>query len=205
MKIISVPRSLKRTTSPSRRCSIQGRVEPAVEQLSRLANGGRALEFAIGTGRVALPLARRGVEVCGVDLSESMVRQLRRKPGGRELSVTIGDMASTLVEGTFSLVYLVFNTIGNLTTQDDQVACFANAAIHLEPGGCFVVEVGVRHFVACRLARDTSFFSQTASAGASTSTTPRSSALSPITSADKAPGYATWRSRSAMCGQRSST
>ncbi len=120
-----------------------GRVEPAVEQLSRLANGGRALEFAIGTGRVALPLARRGVEVCGVDLSESMVRQLRRKPGGRELSVTIGDMASTLVEGTFSLVYLVFNTIGNLTTQDDQVACFANAAIHLEPGGCFVVEVGV--------------------------------------------------------------
>jgi SAM-dependent methyltransferase len=111
-----------------------GRVEPGVEQLSRLANGGRALEFAIGTGRVALPLARRGIEVCGVDLSESMVRQLRRKPGGRELSVTIGDMASTRVEGTFSLVYLVFNTIGNLTTQDDQVACFANAAIHLEPG-----------------------------------------------------------------------
>lgn len=120
-----------------------GRVEPAVEALWRLAGGGRALEFAIGTGRIALPLARRGVEVCGIDLSEAMVEQLRRKPGGGDLSVTIGDMASTRAEGSFRLVYLVFNTIGNLTAQDDQVACFANAAIHLEPGGRFVVEVGV--------------------------------------------------------------
>lgn len=119
------------------------RVVPAVELLWRLAGNGRALEFAIGTGRIALPLAARGVEVCGIELSEAMVEQLRQKPGGRDLSVTIGDMASTRVEGTFRLVYLVFNTIGNLTTQDDQVACFANAAIHLEPGGCFVVEVGV--------------------------------------------------------------
>jgi SAM-dependent methyltransferase len=121
----------------------QSRVEPAVELLAGLAGGGRALEFAIGTGRIALPLAARGVEVCGLDLSEAMVEQLRRKPGGRDLSVTIGDMASTRVEGTFRLVYLVFNTIGNLTTQDDQVACFANAAAHLEPGGRFVIEVGV--------------------------------------------------------------
>jgi SAM-dependent methyltransferase len=120
-----------------------GMVEPAVEVLSRLAGNGRALEFAIGTGRIALPLAARGVEVCGIELSQAMVAQLRQKPEGRDLSVTIGDMASTRVEGTFRLVYLVFNTIGNLTTQDDQVECFSNAATHLEPGGCFVVEVGV--------------------------------------------------------------
>jgi SAM-dependent methyltransferase len=119
------------------------KVEPAVELLAELAGGGRALEFAIGTGRIALPLAARGVEVCGLDLSEAMVDQLRGKPGGRQLSVTIGDMASTRVEGTFRLVYLVFNTIGNLTTQDDQVGCFANAAAHLASGGCFVIEVGV--------------------------------------------------------------
>ena len=119
------------------------KVEPAAELLSELAGGGRALEFAIGTGRIALPLAARGTEVCGLDLSEAMVEQLRRKPGGRELAVTIGDMASTRVEGSFRLVYLVFNTILNLTTQDDQVACFANAAAHLEPGGRFVIEVGI--------------------------------------------------------------
>ena len=118
-------------------------VEPAVEVLSELAGNSRALEFAIGTGRIALPLAARGVDVCGIELSEAMVEQLRQKPGGGDLRVTIGDMASTRVEGTFRLVYLVFNTIGNLITQDEQVACFSNAAIHLEPGGCFVVEVGV--------------------------------------------------------------
>lgn len=118
-------------------------VEPAVEVLAELAGEGRALEFAIGTGRIALPLAARGVEVCGIELSEAMVQQLRQKPGGRDLQVTIGDMASTRVDGTFRLVYLVFNTIGNLITQEQQVACFSNAAIHLEPGGCFVVEVGV--------------------------------------------------------------
>jgi SAM-dependent methyltransferase len=120
-----------------------GKLEPAVEVLSRLAGDGRALEFAVGTGRIALPLAARGVEVCGIELSEAMVEQLNQKPGGHDLSVTIGDMASARVGGTFGLVYLVFNTIGNLTTQDDQVACFSNAAVHLEPGGCFVVEVGV--------------------------------------------------------------
>jgi SAM-dependent methyltransferase len=118
-------------------------VEPAVEVLSELAGGGRALEFAIGTGRIALPLAARGVDVCGIELSEPMLEQLRQKPGGCELPVTIGDMASTRVEGTFRLVYLVFNTIGNLITQEEQVACFSNAASHLEPAGFFVVEVGV--------------------------------------------------------------
>jgi Methyltransferase domain len=118
-------------------------VEPAVKVLSELAGDGRALEFAIGTGRIALPLSARGIDVRGIELSQAMVQQLRQKPGGRELQVTIGDMTSTRVEGSFRLVYLVFNTIGNLTTQAEQVACFANAAAHLQPGGCFVVEVGV--------------------------------------------------------------
>ena len=104
---------------------------------------GRALEFGIGTGRIALPLARRGVEVHGIDLSEAMVARLRAKPGGDAIGVTIGDFATATVDGTFSLAYLVFNTIMNLTTQDAQVACFRNAAAHLEPGGCFVIETRV--------------------------------------------------------------
>jgi SAM-dependent methyltransferase len=111
--------------------------------LAGLAGNGRALELAIGTGRIALPLAARGVEVHGIDLSRAMVARLRAKPGGEAIPVTVGDIATTRVDGTFSLVYLVFNTIMNLTTQDAQVACFRSAAAHLEPGGCFVVEVGV--------------------------------------------------------------
>lgn len=118
-------------------------VDPAVALLERLAAGGSALEFAIGTGRIALPLARRGVEVHGIELSPAMVDELRAKPGGRELPVRIGDMATARVEGEFSLVYLVCNTIVNLTTQAAQVACFANAAAHLRAGGRFVVEVNV--------------------------------------------------------------
>lgn len=118
-------------------------VEPVVDVLAELAGDGRALEFAIGTGRVALPLAARGVEVCGIELSSAMVEQLRQKPGGRDVTVAIGDMARTRIEGAFRVVYLVFNTIGNLTTQEEQVACFSNAAAQLETGGCFVVEVGI--------------------------------------------------------------
>ncbi len=118
-------------------------VEPTVACLAELAGDGRALELGVGTGRIALPLARRGVPVAGVDLSRAMVRRLRAKPGGRDIAVTIGDFATTRVDGSFSLVYLVFNTIMNLTTQAAQVACFRNAAAHLEPGGCFVVEVAV--------------------------------------------------------------
>ncbi len=118
-------------------------VDPTVDLLVELAAGGRALEFAIGTGRIGLPLAARGVEVVGIELSEAMARRLRAKPGGAEIPVTIGDMTTTTVEGTFSLVYLVYNTITNLTTQDAQVACFRNAAAHLAPGGCFLIEVGV--------------------------------------------------------------
>lgn len=114
-----------------------------VDVLAELAGDGAALEFAIGTGRVALPLADRGVPVSGLELSTAMAQRLRAKDGAQRISVTIGDMATTRVDGSFRLVYLVFNTIGNLMTQDQQVACFANAASHLEPGGCFVVEVGV--------------------------------------------------------------
>jgi SAM-dependent methyltransferase len=118
-------------------------VEPVVDVLAGLAGTGGALEFGIGTGRIALPLAARGVRVAGVELSADMVARLRAKPGGADLEVALGSFADTPVHGSFALVYLVFNTISNLTTQDEQVACFANAAAHLAPGGAFVVEVGI--------------------------------------------------------------
>jgi SAM-dependent methyltransferase len=116
-------------------------VDPIVTFLADLARDGAALELGIGTGRIALPLVQRGVLVHGIDLSEAMVARLRAKPGAEEIGVTIGDFATTTVEATFSVAYLVANTIMNLTTQDEQVACFRNAAAHLEPGGCFVIEV----------------------------------------------------------------
>jgi SAM-dependent methyltransferase len=118
-------------------------VERTVDLLAELARDGAALELAIGTGRVALPLAARGVPVTGIELSPDMVEQLRAKPGGDAIDVAMGDMTTTRVNGSFRLVYLVFNTIGNVETQERQVACFTNAARHLEPGGSFVVEVGV--------------------------------------------------------------
>jgi SAM-dependent methyltransferase len=117
-------------------------IEPVVDFLLPFAGGG-ALELAIGTGRIAVPLAERGVRVVGIDFSPDMVAELRKKTG--EIPVAIGDMSATTVDGTFSLVYVVFNSINNVTTQDGQVATFANAAGHLEPGGCFVVEVGVQN------------------------------------------------------------
>ena len=116
-------------------------VDPMVAFLADLARDGAALELGIGTGRIALPLAQRGVRVHGIDLSEAMVARLRTKPGAEQIGVTIGDFATTTVEATFSVAYLVANTIMNLTTQDEQVACFQNVARHLEPGGCFVIEV----------------------------------------------------------------
>lgn len=118
-------------------------LDPAVESLARLAGRGAALEFGIGTGRVAIPLAARGISVAGIELSPPMVDQLRRKVSAEELPVTIGDMATTTVPGRFSLVYVVWNSIGNLCTQDEQVQCFRNAARHLSPGGRFVVELWV--------------------------------------------------------------
>jgi SAM-dependent methyltransferase len=116
-------------------------LDPMVDVLAELAGGGSALEFAVGTGRVALPLSARGVPVQGIELSPYMVEQLARKPRADAVPVTIGDMTTTKVAGTFTLVYLVYNTIMNVTTQDEQVAVFENAAAHLEPGGCFVVEL----------------------------------------------------------------
>jgi SAM-dependent methyltransferase len=118
-------------------------VDPVVDFLAEIAGSGRALELGIGTGRIAVPLAQRGVPVQGIELSKAMAARLRAKPGGEDIGVTIGDFATTTVDGTFSVAYLVFNTIMNLTTQAAQVACFRNVAAHLNPGGCFVIEVGV--------------------------------------------------------------
>jgi SAM-dependent methyltransferase len=118
-------------------------LEPTVDRLVELASGGAVVEFAIGTGRVAIPLAARGVPVVGIDLSADMLAVLRSKPGASNVKAVEGDMAGTFVEGEFSLVYLVFNTITNLTSQDEQIACFENAARHLLPGGRFVIECQV--------------------------------------------------------------
>jgi SAM-dependent methyltransferase len=118
-------------------------LEPVVDVLAELAAGGRALELAIGTGRVALPLRERGVEVHGIELSAPMVERLREKRDGAAIPVTVGDMTSARADGEFDVVYLVFNTLMNVTTQEEQVATFANAARHLRPGGVFVVEIGV--------------------------------------------------------------
>jgi SAM-dependent methyltransferase len=131
------------TYDESTEASGPGAVDATVDFLAELADGGRALELGIGTGRIALPLARRGVPVHGIDLSQAMVARLRGKPGGDAIGVTIGDFATAKVDGTFPVAYLVFNTIMNLTTQAAQVACFRNVAEHLEPGGCFVIEVHV--------------------------------------------------------------
>jgi len=118
-------------------------IHATVDFLADLAGRGRALELGIGTGRIALPLAERGVPVHGIDLSEPMVEQLRAKPGAERIGVTIGDFSTTRVAGSFALAYLVFKTIMNVTTQEGQIATFRNAAGHLEPGGSFVIEVGM--------------------------------------------------------------
>jgi len=120
-------------------------LDPAVDFLAELAGDGPVLELGVGTGRVALPLAARGLRVAGIDLSPDMVAKLREKAGAEAIDVTIGDVATTRVDGTYTLAYIVWNTINNLTTQEAQTACFANAAAHLRPGGCFVVEVGTRN------------------------------------------------------------
>lgn len=120
-------------------------LDPTIDLLERLAEGGPALEFAIGTGRVAIPLAARGVPVTGIELSEPMVAQLRRKADEEQIPVVVGDMATTVAPGagTFALVFLVWNSISNLQTQAEQVQCFRNAAHHLRPGGRFVIDLWV--------------------------------------------------------------
>src|SRR5690606_37149818 len=120
--------------------SVRGDEDDTVAFLARLARGRDALELAIGTGRIALPLARAGIRVDGIELSQEMVDRMREKPGGDAIDVTIGDMSRATTGRTYGLVYLVFNTIGNLLTQDDQVRCFENAARHLSDDGVFVLE-----------------------------------------------------------------
>jgi SAM-dependent methyltransferase len=132
-----------RYDDPSDPANSAAEIAPVVEFLAALAGDGAALELAIGTGRIAVPLAARGVAVTGIDLSEAMLAQLRAKPGAAGIHAVAGDMTTTRVDGAFRLVYLVYNTIENLTTQTAQVECFRNAARHLEPGGAFVIEVGV--------------------------------------------------------------
>ena len=180
-------------------------VEPVVEVLAELAGDGRALELGIGTGRIALPLAQRGVPVAGIDLSAAMVARLRAKPGGEDIEVTIGDFATTTVDGSFSLAYLVFNTINNLTTQSEQVACFRNAAAHLEPGGCFVIEVGVPELRRLPPGETYHVFSGSADGGASTSTTSRRRGSSRITCRPWTASSSASRCRSATSGPRNST
>jgi SAM-dependent methyltransferase len=118
-------------------------LKPTVDRLVELAGGGRVLEFAIGTGRVAVPLAARGVPVTGIELSQPMVDRLRTKVDEATIPVVVGDMTTTRAPGEFALAYLVYNTISNLLTQAEQVACFRNAARHLVPGGRFVIELWV--------------------------------------------------------------
>jgi SAM-dependent methyltransferase len=118
-------------------------LEPMIELLTALTRGGSALEFAVGTGRVALALSRRGIRVSGIELSPHMAALMCTKPGADAVPVTVGDMTSTRVPGRFTLVYVVANSLMNVTTQQEQLAVFANAAIHLDVGGCFLVEVMV--------------------------------------------------------------
>ena len=125
----------------------RGDEDAAVAFLEELAGGGPALKLAVGTGRIALPLADRGIHVDGVDISPAMVAQLRTKPGGDRISVTIGDFADVPVPGTYRLIYVVFNTLFNLLTQEDQVRCFENVAAHLTDDGSFVVEAGSPAFL----------------------------------------------------------
>lgn len=122
---------------------LRGDEAETIDFLAKLANGGRVLELAIGTGRIGLPLAQRGLSVSGIELSDAMVAQLRRKPGGSDIPVTMGDYAEVGVDGSFHLIFVVFNTIYNLLTQDDQVRCFVNVAKHLEPDGVFAIEAGM--------------------------------------------------------------
>jgi SAM-dependent methyltransferase len=133
-------------------------LEPTIRRLAELAGGGRALEFAIGTGRVAVPLAASGVPVTGIELSRPMVARLREKADETAIPVVLGDMATTRAPGEYALVYLVYNTIGNLLTQAEQVQCFRNAAAHLSAGGRFVIELTVPQLRALPPGQDAAVF-----------------------------------------------
>jgi SAM-dependent methyltransferase len=174
-----------------------------VEVLAELAGDGAALELGIGTGRIALPLAARGVPVYEIDLSEAMLARLRTKPGGAEMPVALGDFSTTRVDGRFSLAYVVFNTIINLRTQEAQVACFENVAAHHEPGGCFVVEIMLPELQ--RLSPGERFLPSASrpTTSASTSTTSRARASPHITTTQRP--VPTRLSPADTSGHRSST
>jgi len=178
----------------------------AVDFLAALARGDSALEFAIGTGRIAIPLAQRGVRVEGIELSAAMVEQLRTKPGGTDMDVHVGDMTTTQTGRTYPLVYLVFNTIFNLLTQDDQIRCFENAARHLADDGVFLVEAAVPS--AWLPATSTSTQNESSQrlwclTSADTTRSPRS--LTRTTSASMPPVFTWVRSRAASPGRPNST
>ena len=180
-------------------------VDPAVSFLADLAGAGAALELGIGTGRIALPLSRRGVRVHGIELSPAMVAQLQAKPGAPDIGVTIGDFATTKVEGTFTLAYLVRNTITNLTTQDEQVECFRNVAAHLEPGGCFVIEVYIPELQRLPPGETIYAFTVTPNISASRSTTSRRKSRSLTTTGWSTAKSRPSRHRIATCGRPSWT
>ena len=180
-------------------------VDPVVDFLAELAGSGRALELGIGTGRIAVPLAQRGVPVHGIDMSKAMAARLRAKPGGEDIGVTIGDFATTTVDGTFNVAYLVFNTIMNLTTQAAQVACFRNVAAHLDPGGGFVIEVGVPGLQRLPPGETIDAFHVSETNWGSTSTTSRDKASRPITSRSSTEHSSASRFLSGTRGLRSST
>ena len=179
-------------------------VDPAVDFLSDLAGAGSALELGIGTGRIALPLSRRGVPVHGIELSPAMVEQLRSKEGSEEIGVTIGDFSTAEVTRTFTLAYLVRNTITNLTSQDQQVACFYNVATHLERGGRFVIEVYVPELRRLPPGERVMRSASPPPTSASRSTTWRLRSPYPITTGSSTESSRSSPLRFAMSGRRSS-
>jgi SAM-dependent methyltransferase len=181
-----------------------GMIEPPVEFLAELAADGAALELGIGTGRLALPLSRRGVPVHGIELSAAMVAELRKQPGGDRIGVTIGDFAAVTTRATFRLAYLVRNTITNLITQAEQVACFRNVAAQLEPGGCFVIENYIPELQRLPPGETVHPIALTLSTSVSRSTTwpPRSRGRT--TGSRGTAGWKRSPPRTATCGRRSS-
>jgi SAM-dependent methyltransferase len=180
-------------------------LDPAVAFLVDLAGAGPALEFGVGTGRVAVPLSSRGVRVHGIELSPAMVAQLRATPGGAGVEVTTGDYATTGVAGRFALVYLLRNTITNLTTQDEQVAAFRNAAAHLEPGGHFVIENYVPELRRLPPGDTVRVFTATKPTSRTRTTTSPGRWRSHTTTGSSTGGWRRSRRRTAMCGPPSST
>ena len=190
---------------PSDRMFQPEAIDPAVSLLTELAGSGRALELAIGTGRIGLPLSQRGVPVHGIELSRAMVARLRGKPGGEAIGVTIGDMATTRVDGAFTVVYLVYNTINNLASQEAQLACFRNVAEHLIPGGCFVIETNVPHLRHLPPGQDILDTGLAPGGSSATALTTPLSSTAAITSSSPVGRGSTGRSRSATYGHPSST